>query len=94
MRRLLTESLWLSAVALLGVEAVIIATSPVIAAGSSQHTTVASRTTPAQAPVQLRIAARSALIGLTGPVQQAKLTAQDGATRSYALGRAGARRPN
>ena len=80
MRRLLTASRWLSVGAMLGVEAVMVGTSPVIAAGSSPHTTVVSRTTPAQASVQWRIDARSALIGLTGPVQQAKLTAGDGAS--------------
>lgn len=76
MRRLLTASRWLSVVAMLGVEAVMVGISPVSAAGLSQHNTVASRTTPAPS----RIAARSALIGPTGPVQQAKLIARDGAS--------------
>jgi nucleoside-specific outer membrane channel protein Tsx len=80
MRRLLTTSRWLPVVAMLGVEAVIIGVAPVSAAGSSQHNTVASRTSLAQAPMQLRMAARSALIGVSGPVQQAKLTARDGAS--------------
>lgn len=78
MRRFLIASRWLSVAAILGVEAMMVGSTPVFAASSYTHSTVASRTTPAQASAQLPTAARSALSGLRGPVQQAKLTARDG----------------
>src|ERR1700676_2593743 len=89
MRRSLGGYRRLAAVAILGIVTIMVTPSSVIAAGSGRvpdinqpvlHSVGDSRTTLAQAPPQLRVAARSALITLTGPVQQAKLTASDGAS--------------